>query len=88
MDKVKKAATMFKNNIDTCLSFLGEFAKWGGARISFGISVRTSLLLSELPARIPLDGFARNLIFDSFKKPSQNANLLKIGQKYQALFHQ
>jgi hypothetical protein len=34
-----------------------------------------------------LDTFAWNLISETFMKLSQNANLFKIGQKYQALLH-
>jgi hypothetical protein len=40
----------------------------------------------NVSARLQLDGFARNFIFETFMKPSQNANLFKIWHKYQALY--
>jgi len=47
--------------------FLGAFAKFRKATVSFAMSIRPSVR-SHVTTRLPLDGFSFNFIFEHFPR--------------------
>ena len=65
--------------------FLGAFAKFRKAAISFVMSIRSSIR-PHGTTRLPLDGFSWNLIFDYFSKVLENIQVSLKSEKNNGYF--
>ena len=66
--------------------FLGAFAKFRKATISFVMSIRPSVP-SRVTTRLPLDGFSFNFMFEHFPRISWgSSSFVKIWQEWRVLY--